>query len=140
MDYDPETISQLSKKGIECRYGDIDDEEFLSELNLSKTRMIVSTIPEFETNMLVINKIRQTNKNAIIIVVSHSIEEANILYDKGATYVLMPHFLGGSHASMMISKYGLNPNKFLKERKKHIEYIAARKKLGYEHPKAEKHR
>ena len=92
VDYNPETILELSKRGIECRYGDVDDDEFLSELNLTKSKMIVSTIPEFETNLLLINKIRQINKDVIVIVVSHDIKEANILYGRGATYVIMPHF------------------------------------------------
>ncbi|MCK5321264.1 cation:proton antiporter [Candidatus Pacearchaeota archaeon] len=140
VDYNPETISELSKEKIECIYGDVDDDEFLSGLNLTETKMVVSTIPEFEANLLLISKIRQVNKNAIIIVISHNIEEANELYCKGATYVIMPHFLGGSHASRMIDEYRLDVNKFLKERKKHIKYLKTRKKLGYEHPKAEKHR
>lgn len=140
MDYNPETIADLSKEKIECLYGDADDEEFLTGLNLAKSKMIVSTIPEFETNMLLVCKTRQINKNAIVIVLSHNIEEANELYNHGATYVIMPHFLGGSHASMMIDEYKLDVNKFLKERKKHIEYLKTRKKLGFEHPKAEKHR
>jgi len=140
VDYDPETILELSKKGIECRYGDVDDEEFLSELNLTKTKMIVSTIPEFETNLLLINKIRQINKKTIIMVVSHNIEEAEALYDEGATYVVMPHFLGGSHTSRMIDKHKLDIDKFLKEKEKHIEYLKNKKRLGHEHPKAEKHR
>jgi Kef-type K+ transport system membrane component KefB/Trk K+ transport system NAD-binding subunit len=138
VDYNPETILELSKKGIECRYGDIDDEEFLRELNLARTKMIVSTIPEFEINMLAINKIRQVNKNAIIIVVSHKIEEANLLYGVGATYIIMPHFLGGSHASMMINKYGLDLNKFLDEKKKHLKQLKVKRELGHEHPKVEK--
>lgn len=139
IDYNPETIFELSKNGIECRYGDADDEEFLRELNLSKTKMVVSTIPELETNLLLINKIRQKNKDMIIIVVSHNIEETNILYSKGATYVIMPHFLGGSHASKMINKHKLNLNKFLDEKKKHLKQLKTKRKLGHEHPKAEKH-
>jgi len=140
VDYNPKTILELSSKGIECRYGDADDEEFLNELNLTKTKMIVSTIPEFETNLLLINKIKQINSGAIIITVSHNIEEANLLYNAGATYVIMPHFLGGSHASMMINKHGLNLNKFLDEKRKHLKQLKIKRELGYEHPKAEKHR
>ncbi len=140
VDYNPETTLKLSKKKIECRYGDVDDEEFLNGLNLTKTKMIVSTIPEFETNLLLINKIRQINKEAIVIVVSHNIQEATTFYNHGATYVIMPHFLGGSHASMMIHRHGLNLNEFLKEKKKHLKQLKTRKELGYEHPKAEKHR
>ncbi|MBU4070206.1 MAG: cation:proton antiporter [Nanoarchaeota archaeon] len=139
VDYNPETIRELSKNKIECRYGDADDEEFLNELNLTETKMIVSTIPEFETNLLLINEIRQINKKAIIIVMSHNIEEANELYAQGATYVIMPHFLGGSQASKMIDEYKLDADKFLKEKEKHLKYLKDKKRLGHEHPKAEKH-
>jgi len=139
VDYNPETIRELSKNKIECRYGDVDDEEFLNELNLTETKMIVSTIPEFETNLFLINEIRQINKKAIIIVMSHNIEEANELYAQGATYVIMPHFLGGSHASKMIDEYKLDADKFLKEKEKHLKYLKDKKRLGHEHPKAEKH-
>jgi len=140
VDYDPTTISNLSKEKVDCKYGDVDDSEFLDELNLSNTKLIFSTIPDFETNLLLINKVRQTNKNAIIMVVSHDIKEAEKLYDEGATYVVMPHFLGGDHASIMINKYKLNIGRFLEERKKHRAYLKTKKELGYEHPRAEKNR
>jgi len=140
VDYNPETILELAKEKVECRYGDVDDEEFLNELNLSKTKMIVSTIPDFEPNLLLVGKIRQVNKKAIIILVSHSIDEANELYKRGATYVILPHFLGGNQASKIINENRLNLDKFLEERKKHIKYLRGKKRLGHEHPKAEKHK
>lgn len=140
VDYNPETIQELSKKNVKCRYGDADDSEFIDELNLAKTKMIVSTIPEFETNLLLINKTRQVNKDAIIIVISHNIEEAHFLYHDGATYVIMPHFLGGSHASKMIDEHKLDLSKFIKEKEKHMRYLNHKKRLGHEHPKHEKRR
>ncbi|MBU2577090.1 MAG: cation:proton antiporter [Nanoarchaeota archaeon] len=140
IDYNPETILELSKQNIKCKYGDVDDDEFLNELNLVKTKMVVSTIPEFETNLLLVDKIRQINKKAIIITTSHNIEEANELYSMGATYVIMPHFLGGSQASKMIDEYKFDVNKFLREKKKHIKYLKNKKRLGHEHPRAEKNR
>ncbi|MBU3923594.1 MAG: cation:proton antiporter [Nanoarchaeota archaeon] len=140
VDYNPETILELTKNGFECRYGDVDDEEFLSEMNLIETKMIVSTIPEFATNLLLIDKVRRINKKVIIMAISHNIEEANELYRKGATYIIMPHFLGGIHASKMIDEHKLDLGKFLKEKEKHIEYLKNKKRLGHEHPKAERHR
>jgi Kef-type K+ transport system membrane component KefB len=128
VDYDPETTAKLSKEEIDCRYGDVDDEEFLNELNLDGTKMIVSTIPKFETNLLLIDKVRKTNKRTILMVLSHSIEEAKELYRHGATYVIMPHFLEGSHASKMISEYKFNAEKFRKEKKKHLRYLKKKKK------------
>jgi len=140
VDYNPETIQKLTKKNIKCRYGDVDDSEFIDELNLARTKMIVSTIPEFETNLLLINKTRQVNKDAIILVMSHSVEEAGLLYREGATYVIMPHFLGGSHVSKMIDEHRLDLNKFLEEKGRHIKYLKNKKRLGHSHPKHEKKR
>ncbi len=139
VDYNPETIMCLAKEGTDCRYGDASDSELLNELNLSKAKMVYSTIPDFETNLLLINKIRESNKKAIIIVVSHQIDEAIELYDKGASYVIMPHFLGGHHASTLIEKYGLNLSKFLKAKVAHIEHLRKRKEIGHEHPQHNKH-
>ncbi|MFW6283245.1 MAG: cation:proton antiporter [Minisyncoccales bacterium] len=138
IDYDPDIINELCEEGVDCKYGDASDEEFLNELDFSETKMIISTIPEFETNMLLINKLKEENSEGIIIVVSHNIDNAKQLYDNGASYVIMPHFLGGFYASTMIDKYGLNKNKFVKEREKQIKELDFKKQKGHEHPKHEK--
>lgn len=138
VDYDPDTIEKLSKSGINCMYGDMDDQELLDGLDLKGVKMVISTIPEFETNLILLKKIRRINKRAIIIVVSHQIDEAHIFYKNGATYVLMPHFLGGHYASKMIIKHGFNKSKFLSERRKHIIHLKKRKKIGHEHPAVER--
>ncbi|MBL7100540.1 MAG: cation:proton antiporter [Nanoarchaeota archaeon] len=139
VDYNPETITDLAKEGVDCRYGDASDSELLDELNLSKAKIVISTIPDLNTNLLLTHKIRESNKKTIIIAVSHQIDEAMELYDKGATYIIMPHFLGGHHASMIVSKHGLNISKFLEEREKHILSLKVKKEFGHEHPKPEKH-
>ena len=138
VDYDPVIIRKLSKDGMNCRYGDANDYELLDDLKLSKAKMIVSTIPNFDTNFMLISKIRESNKNAIIIVVSHQIDEAMKLYHKGATYVLMPHLLGGTRASMMIKEYGLDINKFLKEKIHHIDNLNHRRDMGHNKPRHER--
>jgi voltage-gated potassium channel Kch len=140
IDNDPEIITGLAKDGYECRYGDADDTDFLKELNFSKAKMVVSTIPDFETNLLLLREIKRLNKDAIIIIVSHQIDEALKLYEEGATYVIMPYFLGGQHASTLIQKYGMDLNEFLKEKTKHMSHLKIREKLKHEHPKSEKHR
>lgn len=128
IDYNPDTIIELAKDGIDCMYGDADDPELLNDLNLSKTKRVISTIQDYDTNALLITKIREINKDAIIIVVSHQIDEAMELYGKGATYVILPHLLGGHHASTLIEKYELQPDKFLEEKATHIENLKNRKR------------
>jgi len=140
VDYNPDTIIELAEEGIPCRYGDADDEEFLSELNLTKSELVISTIPAFETNLLLIDKIRQEDKKTIIIVVSQNIDEANELYRRGATYVIMPNFLGGIHMSKMIDEYQLDLNRFLREKRKHLRYLKNKKRADHEHPRPRKKR
>jgi len=71
IEFNPEIIKELEKKKIHCRYGDAQDVELLNELNLSKTKLIISTIPNLETNMLLVKKARNSESNPIVIVVTH---------------------------------------------------------------------
>lgn len=134
IDYDPEIINKLSKEGFDCRYGDANNSELLDEINFNKAKMVISTIPLIDTNLLIINKIKEIDDNCVIAVVSHQINEAEILYEQGATYVIMPHFLGGKHFSTMLENNKLSMSKFLKEKISHIEHLKHRKNLGHKHP------
>ncbi len=134
VDHDPEKIIELSKKGIECKFGDASDIEFLQTLNLKDVKMVISTIPDLDTNIFLIKQIRNVNKDAIIIVVAYRIDDAFELYKNGATYVLMPHFLGGSYMASIIEKYKFSTEKFLKEQLSHLEELEERKRIRHEHP------
>jgi len=131
VDYDPEKIKQLTELGVNCRYGDADDNEFLDELNLPNAKMVISSIPDFETNQFIVNKIREENKKTVVMVISHDVDEAIGLYEAGATYVITPHFLGGKYASMLISKFGFDIEKFVSEKEKHIKELEKRRELGH---------
>ena len=140
VDYNPEIIADAAGSGYDCRYGDADDSEFLDELNFSSAKMLISTIPDADTNLLLIRRIRERNREAIVIIVSHQIEEALRMYESGATYVVMPYFLGGEYASTLIQKCGLNLGEFFKEKVKHINHLKMRSSLKHEHPMPEKGR
>lgn len=128
VDYDPEIVLQLTKKGYECRYGDANDAEFLNELNIGKAKLIISMIPDMNINSMLINKAKKLNSSAIMIVLAHHVEDAMHLYNAGATYVVMPHMLGGLHASQLIKKNGLNLKRFLAHKTLHIQALRKRRK------------
>jgi len=134
VDYDPDVVSNLNEAQIPCEYGDVGDVEFLDELNLESIKMAVSTIPEYEINIILIDKIRKQNAGAIIMVISHNIDDTYKLYERGATYVVMPHFLGGTYASALVHKHKFNTQKFAIEKDLHIKHLNKRKVLGHEHP------
>ena len=138
VDYDPKVIEQLNAEGQPCVYGDANDYELLGELGLESAKMIISTVPSLDTNLLLIRKISEERPKAIIAVVAHQIDDAIMLYEQGATYVIMPHFLGGHYLSTIIERNRLNTGQFLRQKAEHIKYLKRRKELGYEHPRGEK--
>jgi Kef-type K+ transport system membrane component KefB len=123
VDYNPEVIKKLSEEGAECRYGDAGDAELLNELNLCKAKIIISTVKDFDTNALVIERVREKNKKVIIITVSNQAEEALELYERGSSYVILPQQLGGYHASMMIEEYQFDIKKFMNEKTFHQKQL-----------------
>ena len=131
VDYNPEVIRYLQSQKINCMFGDAEDTSLLDELCLSKRKMIVSTIPIYEINSLILKMVREYNNETIVIPVSNSIEDSLKLYDEGADYVIIPRFLGGEHASKLIEKNEYNHEKFVKERNSHIERLGDRKLIKH---------
>jgi len=138
VDFNPDIVATLSKFKIPVIYGDVYDTDFLEELPLDKIKIAVSTIPDFESNLLLIESIRLVNSKAVIIVRAHDIDNAFELYKKGADYVLTPHFLGGEYVAKMLESIGTDPKGYKEERDKHIKMLEERKGLRQEHPDVEK--
>ncbi|MDP4010674.1 MAG: cation:proton antiporter [Candidatus Roizmanbacteria bacterium] len=126
VDFNPDSIKQLEEQGIPFRFGDANDPEFLSELDLKGLRYMVSSIPEFETNLMLIKKIRAINKRAIMILISNSRDESLALYAEGASYVIMPHYLGAQYAVRLIGRAGLDRREYEMHREKHLAHLEKR--------------
>ncbi len=138
VDFNPNVISDLQKLGIPSVYGDVDDDSLLRELPLKNLKLAISTIPDFETNELLIKTIKTENPKTIIIVRAHTIEDAMGLYKEGADYVLTPHFLGGEYLAKMLKEIKTDEEGYKKEREKHIKMLKQRFEKGHEHPEVKK--
>ncbi len=128
VDHDPSVIKNIQNLGLNFRFGDAEDVDFLDEINIKEAKKIISTIPDFDTNMLLTEYYREKNKNGIIITTSHFINKAKALYKKGSTYVIMSHYLGAYHASEMILKHETDSNIFEKAREIQISQIENQQK------------
>ena len=123
VDFNPDTIAVLKKFKIPSLYGDAEDSELLNELNLDKTELVVSTVPDYKTNILLMEFIRRANPKAVVIMRAENLDEALELYKKGADYILTPAFLGGEHISKMIDKFKINKKEYEKEKEKHLKRL-----------------
>jgi Kef-type K+ transport system membrane component KefB len=129
VDFDPKSISKLEKNNIPYYFGDAEDINFLEEIGFTKAKAFVSTIPDFKINLNLVSCYRDHNKNGVAIVLSHNIKDTKELYKQGASFVIMPHYLGATNASKMIENYGLKVDAFEKEKLQHLEELEKRLKL-----------
>jgi len=125
IDYNPDTVSNMRGDGVEFRFGDAEDVEFLEEIKLTEAGKIISTIPDPNINQLLVRYYRQKNKTGVIITTSHNVHETKALYNEGATYVIMPHYLGAYHAGEMILNHMTNAEAFEEARNIQLSQIVA---------------
>jgi len=134
VDFNPDVVKRLIARKIPCIYGDVGDSEILERIGLNKARMIISTVPEEKDNLLLIKKTKEVNKKGLIFVTANQVDEALTLYDAGADYVILPHFLGGEHVSILLEDFTGDINKILETKLNHIDELHKRRRLGREHP------
>ncbi len=134
VDFNPEVIRRLIHQGIHCIYGDIGDVEILGRINLHQVAMVISTSPDKRNNKQLIIKTKAVNAKAMVFVTAYKVEEAMELYDAGADYVILPHFLGGDHVSVLIERFGNDMDKLIEHKFEHIEELKKRRSMGHEHP------
>ncbi|HYF04549.1 MAG TPA: cation:proton antiporter [Patescibacteria group bacterium] len=135
VDYNPETIEQLSRQKIETQFGDAGDFDFLETIDFARAELVISTIPDSVVNQLITKAVKESNPEAIVLVVAHQIQDALHHYDQGVDYVVLPHFLGGRHAAELVVKFKNNPKKYSALRKEHLEYLRLKVAIGHEHPR-----
>jgi voltage-gated potassium channel Kch len=123
VDFNPDIIHKLMKDKIHCIYGDISDDEIIERVNLEKAKIVISTIPDPENTMFLILKTRKVNKDCTLIVTSYTVDEALELYKNGADYVIMPHLLGGRHASLILEEFHKDFKSLVKTKVQHIEEL-----------------
>lgn len=132
IDYNPLTIKKLLRRKIPCIYGDVTNMELLDDLDLKNTKIAISIISSYETNLMFVKKLKKINKDMIIIVTSKRVEDTFSLYKEGATHVIMPDLLGGEHIEYLINKFSFDKQKYLEEKFKHISSFENREELDYE--------
>lgn len=120
VDYNPDVIETLERQHIHHAYGDATDYELLEELGLGKAEMVVSILPGQTTNRELLKYYLSQNEKGIFICHATSYDNAAELYELGASYIMLPHFIGSEKMSAFIRQHGNDKEAFDTYRKKHI--------------------
>ncbi|MBN2458100.1 cation:proton antiporter, partial [Candidatus Woesearchaeota archaeon] len=139
IDFNPEVIKKLIKEKIPCIYGDISNIEVLNRINFNELKFIISTAHDPIATELIIKKAKHKNKDAVIFVTAYNVDDALSFYDAGADYVILPHFLGGYHASVLLEEVSTDVSKLITTKNNHIDELNKRRMLGHTHPISTEH-
>lgn len=134
VEHDPEVIADLEKENVKYIYGDANDPDFLEDLKIRDSKLVISTVPDLETNIVILSVAKREGKGPFVLAVAHRINNALTLYNKGADYVIMPHFLGGKYAAKLLLKHSKGKVDLANVRKKHLSQLKVRESHGHEHP------
>ena len=108
VDFDPRVVDKLKAGGIESVYGDMGDVELLEELELKKAKLIVSTVPDVQDNLLLLEYLKQRSKGVQVVVAAADETDARRLDQAGANYVLQAQKVGGEYLAHVLSEeFGL---------------------------------
>lgn len=95
IDFDPDSLAKARKNKMKTFFGDIADVEFLEEIPIASSKLIIMTIPAADDQVNLIKFVRSVNKKILIIANAYHYLDMVYLYESGADYVIMPHYMGG---------------------------------------------
>ena len=94
IDFNPNVIGELRKRGIACVYGDIAHVDTLHHAHIEPARVVVSTITDDvlrgTSNLRLLKGVRHVCPTAQLIVTTEHIPDALALYEAGADFVYVP--------------------------------------------------
>ncbi|QVL45778.1 MAG: cation:proton antiporter [Methylophilaceae bacterium] len=90
IDFDPENYKKQQCKGLNIRYGDGTESDFIDSLPIKNTQWIVSTLPDMTTNQSLIHALKENHYHGKIAIVAREEIDMPMLNKLGATIVLYP--------------------------------------------------
>jgi Kef-type K+ transport system membrane component KefB len=108
VDYDPEMTELLKQDEFAHIFGEMADVDVLSLIDFSSVKIVVSTAPDLESNIVFLKEVlsirKKINGSFRIIIRVRTDRDAEILYRLGADYVLLPHTTAGRFLAKIISQ------------------------------------
>ncbi len=106
VDFNPEIVEKYKERGILAICGDISDTYIQEQVNLSRARIIISTVPDIADNLALIDTVKKQSakrrSKPKLIFMAQDEEEIKHLYAQDIDYVISPHFMGGLHLAKIL--------------------------------------
>lgn len=126
VDFDPSIVKVLKDspqfgeagKKVHKLFGDIADLDIQERAQIDNAKLVISTIPDINDNLLLLKELKHENRKAKIVMMALDSKDARILYKEGADYVVLPHLAGGRQIAKIITENHLDKIENLREKDK----------------------
>jgi Kef-type K+ transport system membrane component KefB/voltage-gated potassium channel Kch len=121
VDFDPNILKKLATRKVHRLFGDIADLDIQERARLDQAKLVISTIPDVEDNILLLKELKHENRKAKVVMMALDSHDAKLLYKEGADYVILPHLAGGRQMAELILDNHLDKIESLKL--KDVKYL-----------------
>jgi Kef-type K+ transport system membrane component KefB len=121
IDFDPAVVQKLISQKVHRLFGDISDLDIQERARIDMAKLVISTIPDVEDNLLLLKELRHENRKAKVVVMALDAHDAKLLYEAHADYVILPHLAGGRQIAKIIADNSLENIEKLRE--KDLKYL-----------------
>lgn len=90
VDFDPENYKKQQRKGLNVRFGDGTESDFIDSLPIKNTQWVVSTLPDIGANQLLIHALKESRYKGNVAIVAREELDKKALKNLGVTIVLYP--------------------------------------------------
>jgi len=130
VDFDPRVYAKMSADGAAVVLGDVSDPEILDAANAKSSKVIISTISCLEDDLYILEYIRGLEDKPATIFTATSKSDAMRLYQKGATFVLLPEMLAGEYIRNLLRGNRFNKESLVSSGEHYYERVIASKHFG----------
>ena len=109
VDFDPETVRRLRRRGFSVRFGDGEDPAFVDMLPVATAEWIVTTLPTWESNRGLLHALKAMAVPGVIAAVVGNEVHRQALHAAGASRIINP-FLDSADHTAQIMVDALNPS------------------------------
>lgn len=123
VDFNPHLAQKLSAIKIPILFGDISEDAILEAANVGEAKLVISTTADIHDNLKLLEFIKARKAKTATMLKAGYKKEAEILYARGADYVVVPEVVAGEHIRQMIKNYGVSPEKIHKLGESHLKRL-----------------
>ncbi len=116
VDFDPSVVKKFEKKNVHRVFGDISDLDIQQRVQIDNAKLVISTIPDTDDNVLLLKELKHENRRAKVVMMALDSRDAKILYKEGADYVILPHLAGGRQIAKIILENHIDKIEDLREK------------------------